>query len=133
MITVALIQPAHVARAWQDVGPILARAQAADQADGRECVFSGSGQLWAVISDNRPIAAAITQVREKRCLIWQIAGRSMSEWASIFVRTVAAWARSVGCESLYGAGRKGWARVVEPMGFRRIPDIDGRPAWELRI
>lgn len=130
---VIFVGPHFVARAWRDLGPMLARAQDDDQPDGRKMAFEGNAQLWAVLDGSKPIGAALTQVHGERCLIWQIAGHSMSEWQSMFVRTVAAWARSVGCKALYGAGRKGWARVVEPMGFRRIPDIDNRRAWELRI
>lgn len=130
---VALIRPEHVVRAWQDLGPMLAKAQAADQADGRQSVFDGNAQLWAVLDNFEPIGAAITGIKDGRLLVWQIAGHSLSKWQSIFVETVAAWARSVGCTALYGAGRKGWTKVVEPMGFRRIPDIDGRPAWELTL
>lgn len=112
---------------------MLARAQAADQPDGRAAVFGGDAQLWAVLDGDRPIGAAVTQLKGERVLLWQIAGHRMSEWSQLFVRTVAAWAKSVGCVALYGAGRKGWKRVVEPMGFRRIPDIDGRPAWQLDL
>ena len=127
------IAPQFVARAWQDLGPMLARAQHEDQPDGRGMAFEGKAQLWAVLDGSKPIGAALTQVHGERCLIWQIAGHSMSKWSQIFVETVAAWARSVGCKALYGAGRKGWARIVEPMGFERIPDIDNRRAWELRL
>ena len=130
---VVQVRPEHVVLAWRDVGPILARAQHADQPDGRELAFAGKAQLWAVLDDSKPIAAALTQVHGDRVLVWQIAGHRLSEWAEIFVRCVTDWARSLGCTALYGAGRKGWSKVVEPMGFRRIGDIDGRPAWALEI
>lgn len=112
---------------------MLRQAQAADQPDGREVVFSGEGQLWAVLDGEKPIAAAITQIHGDRLLLWQIAGHRLSEWRVLFVWRVASWARAMGCKALYGAGRRGWKRVVEPLGFKRIADIDGRPSWQLDL
>jgi hypothetical protein len=129
----ALIHPEHVVRAWIDLGPMLRRAQAADQPNGRELVFGGGAQLWAIIDGSEPIGAVVTQLQGERCCIWQIAGSRMREWAALFVATVEGWARVLGCTALYGCGRRGWARIVEPLGFRRVADVDGRPTWEKEI
>lgn len=129
-----LIFPEHVVRAWQDLGPMLHASQAADQPDARELVFDGGAQLWAILDRYEPIGAVVTQIKpDGRCLLWQIAGTRMREWANVLVAAVAAWACSVGCSALYGCGRKGWKRIVEPMGFERVEDIDGRPAWQLNL
>jgi hypothetical protein len=132
-VNVALIFPQHVVRAWQDLGPMLARAER--EGSAREAVMEGTAQLWAVIDRYEPIGAVVTRVDAEtgRCLLWQIAGSRVREWAALFVATVAEWARGLGCTVLYGCGRKGWARIVEPLGFVRVADIDGRPAWEWRI
>lgn len=128
------IHPQHVVYAWRELGPMLARAQAEDQPDAREMVFDGRAQLWAVLDHYQPVGAVVTQIKsDGRCLMWQIAGERVREWAAVVVDTVAEWARSLGCHALYGCGRKGWARIVEPLGFERVPDIDGRPTWERRI
>ena len=134
MIAVQIL-PEHITRAWIDLRPMLERAQAADQPDAMTLLREGRAQLWAVIDDDaRPIGAVVTQLKpDGRCLLWQGAGRDVRTWIDLFVAAVSAWAREQGCTALYGCGRKGWARLIEPMGFRRVPDIDGRAAWELQI
>ena len=129
-----LIRPEYVVRAWRDLGPMLQAAQATDQPDARQLVFDGNAQLWAILDRYEPIAAVVTQIKpDGRCLLWQIAGTRVREWAAMFVTTVTVWARSTGCWALYGCGRKGWKGIVEPMGFERVADIDGRPAWQFTI
>lgn len=128
------IRPEHIVRAWQDLGPILARAQRDDQPDARSLLQDGRAELWAVLDDAQPIGAAVTQVKPGgRLLFWQIAGERVREWSALLIDAVEAWARSMGCTALYGVGRRGWARIVEPLGFERVPDIDGRATWERRI
>ncbi|MBV8190858.1 MAG: hypothetical protein JOY64_15915 [Alphaproteobacteria bacterium] len=94
-------------------------------------------QLWAVFDGGTPIAAVVTAIQdggaERRCLLWLIGGRRARDWADGFLALVEGWARALGCTALWGSGRRGWARVVEPRGFRRIPDLDGQPAWQRRI
>lgn len=129
-----LIHTPYVVRAWRDLGPMLKAAQAQDQPDARELVFDGNAQLWAILDRYEPIGAVVTQIKpDGRCLLWQIAGARVREWAAMFVATVAGWAREQGCTALYGCGRKGWKRIVEPLGFERVADIDGRPAWQCTI
>lgn len=53
-MNVAHIRPEHIVGAWQDLGPILARAQAAGQPDGRSLLQDGREEPWAVIDDGRP-------------------------------------------------------------------------------
>ena len=129
----ARIRPEHIVLAWRDLGPMLQRAQAADQPLAMDRLRLGDADLWAVIENARPIGAVVTEIKGDRCLMWQIAGSRVREWAALLVATVKEWARARGCVALYGCGRKGWARIVEPLGFERIEDIDGRPTWELQI
>lgn len=130
----ALIRPEYLVRAWRELGPMIERAQRDDQPDAREHVMDGTAQLWVILDRYQPIGAVVTQIKpDGRCLLWQIAGERMREWAAMFVQTVAQWALEAGCWALYGCGRRGWKRIVEPMGFRRVADVDGRPAWQLDL
>ena len=127
------ILPQHLVRAWQDLGPMLKRAQLPDQPDAYQMVADGRADLWVVLDGNQPIGAVVTQIRDDRLLLWQIGGRRVREWAKPFVGTIALWAIGHNCRALYGVGRKGWKRIVEPLGFERIADIDGMPAWQRRL
>jgi hypothetical protein len=102
-----------------------------------ERLLAHDAQLWAVYADGTPLAAIVTEVqdsaRQRRCLLWLIGGRQARDWADSFLALVDSWARSLGCSALWGSGRRGWARLVERRGFRRITDLNGQPAWERRI
>jgi hypothetical protein len=107
-------------------------------------LIARDAQLWAVYEGATPVAAIVTTIQvaahstssgqaEKRCLIWLVGGSRLSEWAADFLAKVEAWARSLGCVALWGAGRKGWTRIVGNFGGRSIGIIDGQHAWERRI
>lgn len=130
------IRPEHIVLAWRDLGPMVDRVQVrlklAD--DVRAALQDGTAELWAAIDDCRPIGAVVTKVKpDGRCLLWKIAGERVSEWASLMVAEIEAWARAQGCSALYGSGRRGWAKIVEPMGFVRLRDKDGSARWERKI
>jgi hypothetical protein len=145
-MTIGAVAPAHLAQAWPALWRLLAPAvrrspdTPTDCADREAWLLARLGahdaQLWAVYAGGTPVAAIVTQVqdgRTRRCLLWLIGGRSARDWADGFLALVEAWARSLGCTALWGSGRRGWARIVEPRGFRRIADFNGQPAWERRI
>ena len=113
-----------VTRAGADAEWLLARLIARD------------AQLWAVYEGATPVAAIVTTIQvaaEKRCLIWLVGGSRLGEWAADFLAKVEAWARSLGCVALWGAGRRGWTRMAEKFGARSIGIIDGQLAWERRF
>ena len=99
--------------------------------------FTRDVQLWAVFSDGTPVTALVTAVQlagdERRCLLWLIGGSRARDWADGLLARVEPWARGLGCSALWGSGRRGWARLVEPRGFERIADLNGQPTWQRRI
>jgi hypothetical protein len=137
----------HLEQAWPALWPLLEPAvrrspdKPAVCADGEAWLLARllahDAQLWAVYADGTPVAAIVTQVqdgeRQRRCLLWLIGGARARDWADGFLALVESWARSLGCMALWGSGRRGWARIVEPRGFSRITDLNGQPAWERRI
>jgi hypothetical protein len=125
--------------AWPQLWPMLepvAKRIDKTESDVRRVIESGHAQLWAIAEKGKPIAAVVTQITlepEKRCLMWLIGGDRAKEWAGDFLARIEAFAREWGCVALWGAGRKGWARIVEPAGFVRVADVDGLPTWEKKI
>jgi hypothetical protein len=123
---------------WPDIWPLLEPAVRRSKDEAARHVLAllraGTAQLWAVMENGRPIAAVVTRVRPgERCLLWLIGGSRAREWADDLLVKVEQWARSLGCTALWGVGRRGWARIVEPRGFVRIEDFEGQPAWQRRI
>jgi hypothetical protein len=122
--------------AWPELGPLLEPAirSSPDKPDVLAELLGGRADLWGIYDDGEAVAAVVTAKQEDgRCLAWLVGGRRMRDWAQQFLATLAEVARANGCWAIWGTGRRGWARVMPQLGFQRIADHNGRPAWEWRI
>lgn len=124
---------------WPDVWPLLEPAvqRSSDKPDVLSELRGHHAQLWAVIEDGRACGAVVTKVHdvdgEKRCLFWLVGGVRAGEWAQKLVDVVRNWAWTLDCAALWGVGRRGWARHMRALGFERIEDFEGQPAWRRAI
>lgn len=137
-MTTAGIALAHLHLAWPALWPLLEPAvtRAPGKPDVLARIIAGDAQLWAIVEDGKPVAAVVTQITlqpEKRCLLWQVGGSRVREWAADFLAVLEPWARAWGCVAIWGAGRAGWARIVKAFGGVRIDDVDGLATWERRL
>ena len=128
----------HLRLVWSDLWPLLEPAvkRSPDKPDVLARLIACDAQLWAVYDGPAPVAAIVTQIQiggEKRCLIWLVGGSRLREWAADFIAKLEDWARSLGCVTLRGVGRPGWARIVKKFGGVSVDAVDGLPAWERRI
>jgi hypothetical protein len=136
----------HLHLVWPNLWPLLEPAveRSPDTPDAcpdpAEWVLArllfNDAQLWAVYDADVPVAAIVTQIQagsEKRCLIWLVGGSRLRDWAADFIFKLEDWARSLGCVTLRGVGRPGWARIVKKFGGVSVDAVDGLPAWERRI
>jgi hypothetical protein len=123
---------------WPDLWPLLEPAvkRSPQKPDVLAELLARRADLWAVYEHGRPLAAIVTQLQdgaEKSCCLWLIGGSRVKEWAPDFITALGAWARSTGCLSLWGNGRRGWTRMVKQFGAENIGTIDGAPAWRLAL
>ena len=136
----------HLHLVWPDLWPLLepAAKRSPDKPDAcpepAEWVLArllfNDAQLWAIYDVDVLVAAIVTQIQvgtEKSCLIWLVGGSHLREWAADFIAKLEDWARSLGCVTLRGVGRPGWARIVKKFGGVSVDAVDGLPAWERRI
>ena len=128
----------HLHLVWSELWPLLEPAvkRSPDKPDVLARLIASDAQLWAVYDGPVPVAAIVTQIQiggEKRCLIWLVGGSRLREWAADFIAKLEDWARSLGCVTLRGVGRPGWARIVKKFGGVSVDAVDGLPAWERRI
>jgi hypothetical protein len=128
----------HLHLVWSDLWPLLEPAvkRSPDKPDVLARLIACDAQLWAVYDGLAPVAAIVTLIQiggEKRCLIWLVGGSRLREWAADFIAKLEDWARSLGCVTLRGVGRPGWARIVKKFGGVSVDAVDGLPAWERRI
>lgn len=79
-------------------------------------ILAGSAQLW--IGERCAMVTEVTQVEgEPRKIHCWLAGGDMADILAI-TPGVEAWARMMGCKEATIEGRKGWSRVLAPMGYR---------------
>jgi hypothetical protein len=128
----------HLHLVWSDLWPLLEPAvkRSPDKPDVLARLLFNDAQLWAIYDADVPVAAIVTQIQvgnEKSCLIWLVGGSRLREWAADFIAKLEDWARSLGCVTLRGVGRPGWARIVKKFGGVSVDAVDGLPAWERRI
>lgn len=132
----AMIPLRRLHEAWADLGPLLepAVASSADKPNVLAELMAHRADLWGIYEDGKALAAIVTAKQDDgRCLVWLIGGTRMREWARQFLEALAEAARAAGCWAIWGAGRRGWARVMPKLGFERIDDHNGRAAWQWRI
>ena len=118
---VALVDVDKVASIWEEVYPLLEKAQVyaageLETQDFFEMVESGDMQLWIAEDDGGIFAMMLTEFiqypRKKVMRIVSIGGRGMNRWMKYFPALEAA-ALSVGCTGFEVFGRKGWLRVLK--------------------
>lgn len=106
---------------WGDIHRLLDRAVVKggnDWGDVRDGLDSGRAQLWLAVTD-RPRAAMVTKLDGTTLEIW-LAGGAVLSGAVPFLETTLAAAREAGATDARIIGRKGWARVLAPYGWRQI-------------
>lgn len=78
--------------------------------DARAAVDEGRAQFWPGHE-----SAGVSEVT-RDFHIWLFGGRLSEMWA--MERAVSDWARAQGCSRITIKGRKGWERVMAPLGYR---------------
>ena len=118
---VALVDVDKVASIWEEVYPLLEKAQVyaageLDTQDFFDMIKNGDMQLWIAEDDGGIFAMMLTEFvkypRKKVMRIVSIGGKEMNRWMKYFPALEAA-ALSVGCTGFEIFGRKGWLRVLK--------------------
>ena len=89
--------------------------------DAIENVLNKSMQLWVVLVSGQLKAVCVTQIDQyKRGKVLSapiIGGEDMDKWVEALDDTLTRYAKEQGCVLLSGGGRKGWERVLKPLGW----------------
>jgi hypothetical protein len=93
-----------------------ALAADAGPADLAEALRAGRVRIW--MGEGAVLATELAAEPDGPCLhVWLAAGRLSQVLA--LRPGLEAWARGAGCARITLDGRKGWARVLAPFGYRR--------------
>lgn len=114
------VDSGEVESTWPHIEEFVERGLAGAQGnywpiDIKNSCINRDMQLWVSINDTVFEACLITQIivypRIKVAGLIVIGGSGMKNWLK-YEATIAAWAKSQGCEELEGYARKGWLRVL---------------------
>ena len=86
----------------------------------REDLYAGRAQLWLAVK-NEPVAAMVTRMDGDTLEVW-LAGGAVLSGCIPFLEIALAAAKTSGATNGRIIGRKGWARVLHPFGWRRDGD-----------
>lgn len=127
--TIWLVPTRLVPAVWDEAATLL--APAIEMAAGRHSLSStldqlrsGHMQLFLVVKEDAPVAAAVTQVLEYPAASWLVVlfcgGRGLPEWGKDGIAAIEDWARRCGCSGVEIVGRAGWAMAL---GYEKSASI----------
>lgn len=115
--------PDPLGAVWPDAERLLERAVRRGKNDWREvkeALATTHAQLWLTITD-RPVAAMVTRIDGDTFEVW-LAGGAVLSGSVPYLETAIAASRDAGTTNGRIIGRKGWARVLRPYGWRQNGD-----------
>jgi hypothetical protein len=128
-LRVTYVPPHRLIDVWEAVEPILRRAIETsggryEMRDMLKKLDQGEVQLWVVVEDEQTVVAALTAhitiYPQCRALTGTyIAGDDMRLWGLPLLDALEDGARKLGCDRIEFAGRPGWRRWIEPLGFKQ--------------
>lgn len=104
---------------WPSIFALLDRAVARGKNDWVEVsddLASGAAQLWLTVTD-RPVAAMVTRIDGDTLEVW-LAGGAVLSGSVPSLETAIEASKAMGTTNGRVVGRKGWARVLAPYGWR---------------
>lgn len=98
------------------------------------CVSNGAMQLWAVCDKEAINVAFMTQILESPAVrylqIWWMYGKGLIPALPCLDLAIDDYMREVGCVRLEVVGRKGFERILRPLGFKYEHSTFSRPLKE---
>lgn len=126
MITIEGIQAADAPAMWPHVREWCLEALNRGGAligidDLKKGVADRTMQMWVTRENGKLLAVVLTEIvawpQGQVLSAFVIGGTDMHKWLPAFDDTLSRYAREHGCKFLSGGGRKGWERVLKPLGW----------------
>ena len=97
---------------------LAVRAGGSDWTEVGEHLADGRAQLWLTTDADRPVAAMVTRIDGDTLEVW-LAGGAVLRTSVPFLETAIEASKAAGTTNGRITGRKGWARVLKPYGWRQ--------------
>lgn len=127
MVEIHGVQPAQVRSWWPIVCPLIVSALAHDGLnlvsgeDILPALERGGAQLWLVLLGGQLAAAATTEVtlypRGRVLTVVTLGGTGLEAWWLQLESALTHYAMGAGCQAIECRGRKGWGRILSPLGW----------------
>lgn len=130
MLQVSLVPSEEVPKIWDKVSHML--KQATDLSYGRyglndlkKKLLEGEFHLWIIFDDDYSIVAAVTTTftyyPSMKTVHGQfLGGDRLPEWRDLMCDILDRWAIDNSCQMVELSGRAGWAKVLEPNGYKEV-------------
>jgi len=92
----------------------------------------GKGHLVWIAADGGVIIGAATTrlLMDGGAELINVGGVRAKDWAKPLEDVICQWARACGCETIVSRGRKGWVRIVVPLGWKAVDVYKGMTLFE---
>ena len=81
-------------------------------------IASGQFQFWP--GERCALITEVLEYPRVKALNFFLVGGSRKELVDRMEPMIVTWARTIGCTRVAQAGRRGWARVLQPKGYRPV-------------
>ena len=113
-LSIGILEEPELYRVWPEIKALLHTAAIVTNSP----TWEPDHQVWVVIDNNQIIAAATTRLVEgNEAELWHIAGHRVREWLPQLSGLIEEWATMNHAKRVTCQGRKGWAKLSEPLGW----------------
>lgn len=119
-MTFGFVPAPFCAGLWGQVVGLLDKAVTRggnDWGEVAEMLADGRAQLWLALDGNKPVAAMVTRIDGDTFEAWLAGGAVLSGCLPYLEQAIEA-SKEAGTTNARMTGRKGWARVLKPYGWR---------------
>lgn len=135
-MNIEVIQPHQVRIMWEYAYPYLLRSQQRGPIDDttlafmrESCMHDNTWRLLLFHEDEQLQGAAVLRLLDGALYISALGGKFRPGWHVIFFDWLKGAAGFMGIERIRFGGRKGWRRLLKPLGFKPV----GGPYMEARV
>lgn len=113
-LQIGILEEPYLYPVWPEIKALLKTAAIVTDSP----TWEPEHQVWVVIEGKTIIAAATTRLVEgNEAEMWHIAGHKVRDWLPQLDALICEWAAMNKAKRITCQGRRGWAKLSEPLGW----------------